>query len=193
MDAWLGIGNMLEKRWKAIPPQTFTSSGTALGQITVTDATLFRVKQQVVISANTIPSRDDLEVKRVLDYKTILLGPKTGNIDSRVDLSAYVSALNPVIYTNEQIRSKIPEQEVERLTYEEEPYVARRVIVIDKLGNPVNMAINGAVPSEWDDCQLTRDSASDITLARYYLKGNLLTTLQLSYDGGKNIIRVKVV
>ena len=184
---------MLEKRWKAIPPQTFVSSGSATGQITVVDATLFRVKQTIVISADTIPSRDDLEVKRVLDETTLLIGPKSGNIDSREDLSAYVAGANPIIYTNEQLRSKIPEQEVERLTYEEEPYVARRVIVVDKLGRPVNMAVDGITPQEWDDVQITRDSGGYAVLSRYYLKGTLLTTLQISYDGNKNIIRVKAV
>ena len=192
MDAWLGTG-MLEKRWKAIPPQTFVSSGTALGQITVSDATLFRVKQQIIIEANTIPSRDDLEIKRVIDQYTILLGPKSGNIDSRVDVSAYVSALNPIIYANEQLRSKIPEQEIERLTYEEEPYVARRVIVVDKLGRLIDMGSSGPVPNEWDDVFIVRDSNGDPTISRYYINGNLIRTLAFTYDGNKNIIRVKVV
>lgn len=192
MDAWLGI-RMLEKRWKAIPPQTFVSSGTALGQITVSDATLFRVKQQVIISADTIPSRDDLEIKRVIDSTTILIGPKSGNIDSRENMSAYVAGVNPVIYANEQLRSKIPEQEIERLTYEEEPYVARRVIVVDKLGRPIDMGSSGPVPTEWDDVVITRDSSGDPSISRYYLNGNLIRTLAFTYDGNKNIIRVKVV
>jgi hypothetical protein len=128
---------MLEKRWKVVSPQTFVSSAAVLGQIVVRDATLFRVKQQVIVSSDTIPSRDDLEIKRILNRTTLLIGPKTGNIDARHDMSVYVPADNPVISANEQLRSKIPEQEIERLTYEEEPIVARRVIQVDQVGIPI--------------------------------------------------------
>lgn len=131
----------IEKRWKSVSPQQFVVDNALIGKITVTDATLFKVKQQVVINSSTVPSRDDLEIKRISDRITIFLGPKTGNIDSRINLSQYLPTDTPIIYANEQQRSKIPEQEIERLTYEEEPVVARRVIQVDEIGSPLKTVL----------------------------------------------------
>ena len=142
MGVWFGIGYMLEKRWAAVPAQSFTADGTAEGKITISDASLFKVKQQVVLRSNTVLSRDDLEVKRVTDKNTLYVGPRAGNIDSRADLSAYLTANSAVILANEQLRSKIPEQEIERHTYEEEPVVARRSVLVDKLGNKIDNVVD---------------------------------------------------
>lgn len=128
---------MFEKRWKAVPPQSFISDGTVDGKITVSNSKLFKVKQHVIVKANTLDNLE-LEVKRVVDVNTIYVGPRTGNIDTRSDLSAYTTLLSASIFANEQQRSKVPEQEIERHTYEEEPVVARRVIAVDELGNPYN-------------------------------------------------------
>ena len=151
---------MLEKRWIAVPAQTFTSDGTAQGQLTVSDATLFKVKQVVILVSNTVPGRDDLEVKRIPDKNTILVGPKGGNIDTRTDLSAYLVTDGASIAANEQQRSKVPEQEIERLTYEEEPTVARRSILVDKMGDKIDsvtdnhgvnrLAVDGQFTAEVD-------------------------------------------
>jgi len=151
---------MLEKRWIAVPPQAFAADGTADGKITVTDSTLFKVKQLVILVSNTIPSRDDLEVKRIPDKNTIFVGPKGGNIDSRVDLSAYLLTDSSTIAANEQQRSKVPEQEIERLTYEEEPTVARRSVLVDKMGDKIDsvqdshgvnrLAVDGMFTAEVD-------------------------------------------
>lgn len=151
---------MLEKRWTAVSPQLLTADGTSDGKIQVNDATLFRVKQSVILVSNTQSSRSDLEVKRVTDKNTIYLGLKTENIDSRADLSAYLVADATSIAAPEQPRSKVPEEQVERLTYEEEPVVARRVVVVDKLGNRIDsvtdahginrMAVDGQFTAEVD-------------------------------------------
>lgn len=151
---------MLEKRWIAVPAQAFTSDGTAQGQITVSDATLFKVKQVVILVSNAIASRDDLEVKQIPDKNTIFVGPKGGNIDARTDLSAYLVADSASIAANEQQRSKVPEQEIERLTYEEEPTVARRSVLVDKFGNKLDsvtdshgvnrLAVDGMFTAEVD-------------------------------------------
>lgn len=125
-----------EKRLPAVSPQLFMSNGTVDGVITVTNAALFKVKQEVVLTANSLPNLE-LQVKRVVSPNLVHVGPKAGNIDTRTDISSYTVALSSAIYANEQKRPSVPEQEVERLTYEEEPAVARRVIQIDRFGNPL--------------------------------------------------------
>jgi hypothetical protein len=151
-----------EKLLHAIPPQAFTADGTARGQITLatTYVTIlsginlvqclpFKVKQKVVVRADGEPNLE-LEIKRVLEDEHILfVGPlkrnaspgthsvyREGDINSRTDLSAYTVAKNATIEVAEQQKAKIPEQEIERNTYEHEPTVARRVFNVDEWGRP---------------------------------------------------------
>lgn len=126
---------MLEKRFVAVPNQYILADGTSDGIITVPDASLFKVKQEVYIGGNTLPNLNEIEVKRVLSSTQIAIGPKKGNIDSRTDLSAYTLAKNSFIASNEQKRPSVPLEEFSRAMYEEEPTVAQRTILVDKYGN----------------------------------------------------------
>ena len=128
---------MHEKRWKSVPPQAFTSDGTARGQLTVADASLFKVKQIITLSASAQPNIS-LEVKSVDSITLMHIGPIGGSIKAYTDISAYTVLASAFIFANEQERSSVPEQSVERFTYEEEPTVARRVILVDKLGNKID-------------------------------------------------------
>jgi hypothetical protein len=130
---------MIEKRWKAVPPQLFTADGTADGKILIaSDAChLFKVKQQVILKSNTVPSHDILEIKRIMDG-AIYVGLKSENIDSRYNLSAYLVADSASIEAIEQKRSSVPFEEFTRAEYEEEPVVAKRVILVDECGDKYN-------------------------------------------------------
>ena len=142
-----------EKRLKAVPLQLFTADGTNLGKVTVPDACAFKVKQQVVINSSVAgPLR--LEVKRVESDFVLFVGPISdhqhkSSILDRTDVSIYLVADGSSIFAEEQKRPNIPEQEIERLTYEEEPTVARRVVIVDPCGdkidktNPLPVTIDG--------------------------------------------------
>lgn len=142
---------MVEKRLIAIPPQLFLANGGANGVITVADACIFKVKQAVIIDAIGVGPTTDLEVKRVPDDTHLIIGPKHGNIDARANLSAYTVALGANIFANEQFRPKIPFEEFTRATYEEEPTVAQRVVMVDRCGdkygpnNPLPIAFDGTI------------------------------------------------
>lgn len=141
---------MFEKRLAAVPPQLFTSNGTADGRITVADASLFKVKQAVNLSGTALPNLN-LEIKSIPNGTTIFVGPIGPGIVDRTDISLYTTAATSFIFANEQLRPKIPEQEIERHTYEEEPTVARRVVMVDPMGNkygegnPLPIAFDGTV------------------------------------------------
>lgn len=157
---------MIEKSLSAIPPQSFTQDGTVRGKIVIPTTHIkielpggggcrtlaclpFKVKQKVVVTADGEPNLE-LEVKRVLeDEETLYVGPRKnnaapgphsqyrdGSINARTDLSAYTVAKSAAIRAEEQPRAKIPEQEIERNTYEHEPTVARRVFNVDEWGRP---------------------------------------------------------
>ncbi len=136
MDVWIGKA-MFEKRWAAVSPQLFTSNGTPGGVITVMDSSLFKVKQQVNITANTLPNLN-LEIKSVPNDVTIVVGPIGANIFTYQDVSAYTVALAGAISANEQKRSSVPVEEINRAVYEEEPTVALRNVLVDKHGKKID-------------------------------------------------------
>lgn len=136
MGVWIGKV-MFEKRWAAVPPQLFTSNGTPGGVITVIDSSLFKVKQQVNIIANTLPNLN-LEIKSVPNDVTIIVGPIGANIFTYSDVSAYTTALSGAISANEQKRSSVPVEEINRAVYEEEPTVALRNVLVDKHGKKID-------------------------------------------------------
>lgn len=128
------MSRITERRIYAVPSTPFTSDGDATGKFTVTDSSIFLVGQIVFLSSNT-QSNLELKIKRILpDGTTVFVGPKNKGIHARTDISAYTTADSATITANEQERPNIPEQEIERVTYEEEPTVARRVILVDKNG-----------------------------------------------------------
>lgn len=136
MGVWIGKV-MFEKRWAAVPPQLFTSNGAPGGVITVIDSSLFKVKQQVNIIANTLPNLN-LEIKSVPNDVTIIVGPIGANIFTYSDVSAYTTALSGAISANEQKRSSVPVEEINRAVYEEEPTVALRNVLVDKHGKKID-------------------------------------------------------
>lgn len=125
---------LTEKRLLAILPRVFTADATVHGVITILDTAPFKVKQKVVIKATGEPNQT-LEVKRVLSRTQLQVGPVKKPIHVFSDLSLYTTAKASTIEANEDLRPTIPEQEIERLTYEEEPTIARRVVIVDKYGD----------------------------------------------------------
>lgn len=125
---------MFEKRFAAVPAQVFTADGGANGSVSVPDTRLFKVKQQVIVSATGQPNLE-LEVKKVLSPTSMIIGPSAGNINAFTNLSAYTTAASAKIFANEQKRPTIGADDFERAVYEEEPTVAKRVILVDEFGN----------------------------------------------------------
>jgi len=123
-----------EKRLPKVDPQSFTTDGTAGGRLNINDACLFKVKQQVLITGDTLPTLE-LEVKCVASATEIIVGPRGGSIKSCTNISAYTTALNSAIQAIEQLHPAVPIQEIERFVYEEEPTVAYRTVLVDKLGD----------------------------------------------------------
>lgn len=125
---------MYEKRLEAVPPVAFIANGTSLGQITLLSTAGFKVKQVVILKSTTVGPAN-FEVKRVDSENILFVGPIKTNIGERSDISAYLVVDGSTISAAEQVRPTIPEQEIERLTYEEEPTVARRVVLVDQFGD----------------------------------------------------------
>ncbi len=168
----------IERRLAAVPSQLFTLDGTDRGILKITDAYLdclpFKVKQKVIITA-TGEENLELEIKRIeQDGQTIHVGPRretaaprkrstihVGTINTRTDISAYTVAKGAAISAEEQNKPLVPEEQIERATYETEPTVARRVFNVDQFGvgfkktNPFPVTITGVTPSVPVGVQIT--------------------------------------
>lgn len=189
-----------EKRWEAVSPRLFTANGGTDGLVTVADTTLFFVKQAVTLSDDN--SLDlMLEVKAVTSATTLFVGPRRTPLRDISDISDYTTAQNATIRAPEQPRPSIPEKEHERAAYAEEPIVAKRSILVDKLGeyfdddNPFMVAMIGAaVNVEWDEVDFTYVAAGngvgEIEDMIFKLAAATVLTITFSYNANDEISNI---
>ena len=126
-----------EKRWAAIPSRALTANGTQDGKVTLASTIEFRVKQQVILTANSLVSLE-LEVKRVDSDLVMYVGRRGEAITDRTDISAYLTSDGAAIFALEQPRPSIPDKDYNRAMFEEEPVNAQRSILVDDFGNKYN-------------------------------------------------------
>lgn len=131
------MAKITEKRLYRVPKQLFIADGLQSGQISVNDTTLFVVGHDVVIASSTMQPVE-LRVKRIISSTVMFVGLRNKPIQDRSDVSMYLVADGAYIEAMEQQRPSIPEQEIERNTYDEEPIVARRVSIVDTLGQHID-------------------------------------------------------
>lgn len=186
-----------ERIWVSIPPVLLTAQGGAQGKIKVTDTVNFRVNMIVSIGDPVLPYLQ-LKVKRVDSPTDIILGPVDKSVGSKdfVDLSAY--GVTSFLFAQEQTKKHPSTKEIDESTFEQEPVLARRSVIVDEYGriigqdNPLNVTGNISVTSQkYDDVVLTRDSDGDIVLVQKYLATVLMRTQQLFYNQDKDLIEVK--
>ena len=123
-----------ERRYRNIPPQNFIADGTVSGVVTISSTINFKVKQSVVLQAAGQPTIE-LQIQQVLSDTQLIVGALKSPIHSFYDISAYTVGANATILCNEQQRPVIPEQEITRIIYDEEPTLAHRNVLVDWLGN----------------------------------------------------------
>ena len=123
-----------ERRYRAVSSQTFTVDGTVHGVVTIANTINFKVKQKVILTASG-QSNIELQIQQVLSDTQFVVGPIGSKIQDVHDISAYTTAASAAVFLNEQQRPVIPEQEITRIIYEEEPTLAHRNVLVDWLGN----------------------------------------------------------
>lgn len=123
-----------EKHWPKVGPLSFTANGTNEGEIKLADTCGLFVKQQIILKSDTT-ERTDLEIKRVLDDKTIKVGRRGHKIDDFTDITAFTTADNAVIWAPEQSKRRIPPEDIEQARWMREPINADRTADIDCYGD----------------------------------------------------------
>lgn len=182
----------IEKFWAAVPPQAFTVNGTATGVVTIADSALFHVKQNVILASGTQPGIS-LRVNRIPSSTEIEVGPLTGSIKDRSDVSAYLVADSATITALEQSRPTIGPDDVIRAVYEEEPAVANRTLLVSSDGSYVDLAelianqptidVSNSIDVEWDTLSVTSKDANGNPLVITLEKDSVLSrTLTFTYD-----------
>ena len=187
-----------ERQWASIAPRLFTSNGTSLGKVIITDTADFRVNMEVTIGHPTLPYLA-LKVKRVNSTTEMILCQidKSASTKDTVDLSAYDNT--SFVFAKDQTKKHPSVKEIEEATYEQEPVLAKRSVLVDKYGRIVDSAnplpISGTIMvsagQQFDDIKLTYNSNDDLILVQKYYLGALMVTKQLTYDSNDNLIEVK--
>lgn len=136
----------IEQKWPAVAPQLFTGNGTQYGVIKVVDASGFKVKQKVVISAIGQP-QIEVQVKRVIGPDTIIVGPfptsqQNNTLTSRTDLTVYTVATSASIYATEQDKSKLKPEDILQAIYRQEPSTTVGVEINDEFGRPIHSVVD---------------------------------------------------
>lgn len=190
---------MREKRWEQVALIYFAVDGNSLGKIEISSTYNFKVKQIIYIKSDSQPPKE-LEVKYIPNSTTLFVGPKGGSIDSRENISSYLVADNAFIAANLQNRSSVPEEQIPRNVYEEEPTVAIRTFPVDKFGNgytidnpmPVQLS-DGSINVETLNAQLQvqLDHRDDFpTLGKLHDSiriGDGIDELEVNADGSINV------
>lgn len=190
------MSRITERRIYAVPSTLFISDGTDKGQLQVTDNSSWMVGQLVTLTSNGTGNLS-LKIKRILpDKNTIFVGPRDKPIHVRTDISEFLLADNAALQANEQERPSVPEQEIERSTFEEEPTVARRVVIVDKWGSRIDEAnplpVNATITtSSVGTPQIFNVSATDKNIeysqilpnntAQFHLRARNKAKLHMSY------------
>jgi hypothetical protein len=188
----------VERRLKAVGPIAFTLDGGANGLVTVSDTKGFRVKAQVVLEGISLPNVT-LEIKRVISKTQFFVGIK-GDIKQRENISLYTLAASSTVLQPEQDRPGIPLEQHERAVYEEEPVLAKRVILVDGYGefydtdNPLKVQLSdgniniGTVNAEIEVQLSHKDNNPDIgDIADSVQVGDGVDVLQINSDGSINV------
>lgn len=191
-----------EKRIYRVDPVMLQTDGTTTGKLSVPDSSIFRVGQIVILKADNQLNLE-LKINRIdpVDKVTMYLGPVKQHISKRSDISAYTVAANATLQANEQERPPVPEQEVERITYEEEPVVARRTILVDKYGcriddnNPLpisgnlSIGVSSGNPNIFNiSAPLSNTEYSQILpngTTHFLIRARNNSKLQISYSAGQ--------
>lgn len=124
----------IERFWEKIGPVPLTADGTVNGKITVEDTDCFKVKAFVLLKSDT-QGVQRFQIKRVISKTEMFLGLEGTKITARSDLSLFKASENTTIEQPEQEKVKLDQEDMDQATYEQEPTVARRSLLVDKGGN----------------------------------------------------------
>lgn len=188
------MASSTERSWLLVTKPILSSPSKGIVEVESTRG--FHVKQKVSVKANSL-ERLELEVKAVLTETLMILGPTESNMDSKSDLSAYTSILGAIVTAPKQPRPSIDEKTYGKAVYEEEPAMAIRSLLVDRLGNdynkdnPLNVKLSdGSIEIGNLEVQLSRkDNVPNIGDVHDSVRiGDRTNELKVNSDGSINVV-----
>lgn len=143
-----------ERYWEEVSPRLLSTNGTSDGSVGIADLNGFYVKQDVVLQSNTLPATT-FQIKRIdVVNSQVWLGSKSEPINKYSNLSAFLVSESATIQAARQPKNSVPKDDQAQGTYETEPVVARRVVLVDGTGQkytqenplPVDATVSVVVP-----------------------------------------------
>ena len=184
----------IERFWEEVGPFFLTKDGEQNGKITVEDTACFKVKAFIVLQSDT-QQIQRFQIKRILNNTEIILGPEKKSILTRSDVSGFKISANAVIHQPEQEKVKLDQIDIDQATYEQEPTVARRSLLVDKYGSHYTSKNPFPVQINWEKILLLLNNANFLKLGNFdkvipSFSGDLII---LNYfEGNANIARATV-
>lgn len=176
----------LSKRWERVT-QPLTLDGNTNGEVNVTDASDFFVKQKASIRSDT-QQPIQVEVKKVFPTQ-ILVGHIGAGLDDRIDISQFLIADNALIEAPTQPKPSLQPDEIFNAVLQHDPAGALRTLLVDAFG--LEISHNNPLPTNSlsiaDDTLLSYDPDTN-NLIQVVFKKNSVTvlTLDLIYDPDTN-------
>lgn len=151
----------IEKSWSKVGPLLLMADGDKEGTVVVPSTANLYVKQKILIITDSVQFVS-LEIKSVISKTTIKVGPQIPSMTTYSDLTTVLVAENAYLRADFQTRPGIDLKEHERAVFAEEPIVAKRTILVDRLGDyydennpfPVEMT-EGAVSPRIANIEIT--------------------------------------
>jgi len=112
---------LTERTWPSVILSPISVNGHV---ISVTSTVGLKVKMTVTLSKPGL-TKQQFEIKRVFDSKTLMVGPIGKNIKKVSEAEAFDGG---TLYAQEQSRNKLGDSPILRAVYEEEPTIAIRTI-----------------------------------------------------------------
>ncbi len=139
-----------ERNLAAVAPILLTANGGAQGQVILATTLGLFVKQIITIQAPSLPPLS-VQVKAVTNNTDILVGPTTGPLSAKTDVSLYTVAAGSFVFANAQPKATLPMEERMYASYIQEPSNSWRVTPVDSFGNsfdstnPLPIAFDGDI------------------------------------------------
>jgi len=191
----------IEKKWPAVAPRLLAADG-GLGTIQLANTSGFKVKQTIALQSSTQPT---LQLKIQKATRTVLrvtLPSQQPNAYAPpLDLTAYTLADGAFVTAEEQPKANLSFEDRDMATYDQEPTVARRNVLVDQYGdyydvaNPMPVQLSdgsiniGTVNAELEVQLSHQDNTPDVgDVADSVQVGDGVDVLQVNPDGSINVV-----
>jgi len=134
------MGQFSEKKWPVVPPLALTANGGVDGSVQVSDTSNFYVGQIVHLISSSVGSTQ-YKVRQVFSSTLLYVSKPESAYSLRADMSSFTTADSALISADQQPRPAIVSDEIIRATYANEPAVAVRSLLVDKLGNKIDSVV----------------------------------------------------